>query len=108
MEVLELDRPDVFPVETPVGIYPVSAVLDFASAPLGGPLQTVKVGFVETNEEEEDVFDPADTTIKFEVAAKGHYVAGAKVGGVWRYVRVPIGDLETNLTPPARYPAHHV
>ncbi len=106
MEVLELDRPDVFPVETPVGIYPASAVIDFASAPLGSPIQTVKVGFVETKEEK-DVFD-TKTKIKFEVATKGHYVAGAKVGGVWRYVRVPVGDLETNLTPPARYPAHHV
>jgi hypothetical protein len=106
MEVLELDRPEVFPVETPVGIYLASAVIDTASAPLGNPLQTVKVGFVE-EKEGKDVFD-TKTKIKFEVAAKGHYVAGAKVGGVWRYVRVPIGNLETNLTPPARYPTHHV
>jgi len=106
MEVLELDRPEVFPVETPVGIYPISALIDMASPPLGNPLQTVKVGFVETKEGK-DVFD-TKTKIKFEVAAKGHYVAGAKVGSEWRYVRVPIGDLQANLTPPARFPDHHV
>lgn len=110
MEELELDRPDVFPVGTEVGIYPASAMLEADSPPLGNPLETQIVGFVEEGEEEEGpVLDDAQTAIVFsEIPSKGHYVAGAKVGGEWRYVRVPIGDLQTNLTPPARYPTHHV
>lgn len=106
MSEFTLDRPDAFPTETKVGVYVAEAVPDLEAAPEGAALQTKQVGFVEIKEEL-PVFD-ATTALTFTELTTRNYVAGGKVGGVWRYVRFAAGKLGASLKPPARYPTHGV
>lgn len=106
MAEFTLDRPDVFPTETKVGVYPAERVPDLTAAPEGAALQTKQVGFVE-EKEGKPVFD-STTAITFTGLATANYYAAAKVGGIWRYVRFAAGVLGASLKPPARYPTHGV
>lgn len=101
-----LDRPDVFPTETKVGVYAAGAVPDLQAAPEGAALQTKQVGFVE-EKEGKPVFN-AVTAITFTGLSTANYLAGAKINGIWRYVRFAAGTLGASLKPPARYPTHGV
>lgn len=113
-----LDRPDVFPAETEVGLYRAEDVdLSRDNGPAVGPLQTQLVGFVENEEvenpetkemEEVPVFDDSQTAITFTELETRNYYAAAKVGGQWHYVRFAAGELGASLEPPARYPNHGV
>jgi hypothetical protein len=116
MEEFTLDRPDVFPAETAVGLYPAE-VIDPRFAPTVDPIQTQLVGFVEfetieneeTEEEEEvPVFDDSQTAVTFDELATANYYAAAEVEGEWRFVRFAAGELGASLKPPARYPTHGV
>jgi len=112
----ELDRPDVFPAETEVGLYHAEDI-DVTRAPAVAPLQTQVVGFVENEEvenpeteemEEVPVYDDSQTAITFTELETRNYYAGAKVDDTWHYVRFAAGELGASLKPPARYPNHGV
>lgn len=101
-----VDRPEVFPSQTKVGLYHEGHVPDPTGAPTAAALQTQQVGFVE-EKEGAPVFD-SKTAITFAGLTTRNYLAGAKVGGVWRYVRIVGGVLGASLKPPARYPNHGI
>lgn len=107
-----LDRPDVFPAGTAVGLYHAGDVVDRTSSPPGEPIQTVIVGDTGETEKIEEVevpvIDPAQSAITFTELETRNYLAGAQVGGVWHYVRFAAGELGASLEPPARYPNHGV
>lgn len=91
MEEVTVNRPEVFPLNTEVGLYPQGAFAGGADSPSAGPVATKK---------------EEGSGVKFTELAKGRYVAAAKVAGIWRRVHVVAGVLGSSLSPPAKYPAH--
>lgn len=89
-----LDRPELFPSGTVIGVYNAGAILNTARPPTTAPLQT-KAGA-------EGV-----TAVTFTGLVEANtYYAAAEVGGKWRYARFAPGKMGQSLKPPQRYPAH--
>lgn len=92
MSEFTLDRPDLFPSGTAIGLYD-GGLVNRDGKPLIAPLQTKTA-------------EAPATAVTFTELTTRNYVAGATVGGVWRQVRFAAGVLGASLKPPARYPSH--
>ncbi len=111
MEEFTVDRPELFPPETEVGLYEAGAVTDTARPPSGKAIASQVVGDTgetEKNEAEEEVavIDPAQTAVTWKELDVKNYVQGAEIDGEWVYLRFTPGKLGDALDPPARFPSH--
>jgi hypothetical protein len=89
-----LDRPEVFPSGTVIGVYDAAAILNTAKPPTTSAIQT-KEGV------------EGATAVTFTGLTEAHaYYAGAEVGKKWRYARFVPGKMGQSLKPPQRYPEH--
>jgi hypothetical protein len=97
MAEITVNRPEIFPKGTVLGIYPhgSSPGNTGPEAPTGAALQSKEV--------EDDTVGVTFTGLS---AVPAVYQVIGKVGTVYRRLRVIVGTLGASLTPPAKYPGH--